>query len=315
MQAVLPQTPFRRRRLYWLRLAVFAIVTLAAGLVGIPYLLGVFSFYILTHPACGVGGDPGYFNPAFEPVNFTSEDGIEQSGYFIPGTNGATILQIPAYGGGRGAELYYAEVFNQLGYSVLTFNSRVCAGRSYMSLGYQEVADVVAAYDYLQTRPDVDPDRVGLWGFSSAGATSMMALPRLPRVRSVAAAGGYHDFAETMQLNDAPNFVLALYHAGATSAYRLITGDDVHVLSPIRAIEQFGSRPLLLVYGSLEVSLDGAQQMLQRARETGIFAELWVVPGADHGNYLSVAREAFVERLGAFYRATLLGDFAAASSN
>lgn len=313
MQAASPRTP-RRNRSYWLRLLAFAIVALVVGLVGIPYLLGVFNFYILTHPACGIGGDPGYFNPAFESVRFTSDDGVEQSGYFIPGTNGATILQVPAYGGGRGAELHYSEVFNQLGYSVLTFSSRVCVGRSYMSLGYQEVADVVAAYAYLQTRADVDPDRVGLWGFSSAGATAMMALPRLPLVRSVAAAGGYHDFAETMQLNDAPNFVLALYHAGATSAYRLITGDDVHVLSPIRAIDQFGSRPLLLVYGSLEVSLDGAEEMLQRARENGISAELWVVPGADHGNYLSVARAAFVERLGAFYRTTLL-DNTSASSN
>jgi dipeptidyl aminopeptidase/acylaminoacyl peptidase len=289
-------------------------MTLVAGLVGIPYLLGVFSFYILTHPACGVGGDPGYFNSAFESVRFISDDGVEQSGYFIPGTNSGTILQVPAYGGGRGAELHYAEVFNQLGYSVLTFSSRVCVGRSYMSLGYQEVADVVAAYAYLQTRADVDSDRVGLWGFSSAGATAMMALPRLPRVRSVAAAGGYHDFAETMQLNDAPNFVLALYHAGAAGAYRLITGDDVHVLSPISAIDQFDSRPLLLVYGSLEVSLDGAELMLQHARETGISAELWVVPGADHGNYLSVAREAFVERLGVFYRTTVL-DAAPAASN
>lgn len=305
MQAAIPRTP-RRTRSYWLRLFTFAGVTLVVGLVGIPYLLGVFSFYILTHPACAMGGDPGYFNPAFEFVRFTSADGVEQSGYFIPGTNGATILQVPAYGGGRGAELHYSEVFNQLGYSVLTLSSRVCAGRSYMSLGYQEVADVVAAFAYLQTRPDVDPERVGLWGFSSAGATAMMALPRLSQVRSAAAAGGYHDFAATMQLSDAPNFVLALYHAGATGAYRLITGEDVQVLSPIGAIDQFGSRPLLLVYGSLEVSLDGAEQMLQRAREKGISAELWIVPGADHGNYLSVAREAFFERVGAFYRTTLL---------
>ena len=296
----------RRTRRYWLRLLRLFIAALAGALVLLPLLLGVVSMYALTRPACSPGGNPGAFNPDYTDISFTSTNGLMIEGYFIPGTNGATIIIVPAYGNGRGGSLHYARVFNQAGFAVLLFESRVCTTQGWVSLGYQEAADVEAAYRYLLSRPDTDPARVGLHGFSSAGATSLMAMPRLPAIRSVSAEGGYHDYAALLGSLGEGTYFESLYRAAAITTYNLITGGSITDLSPINAIPQIGPRPVLLIYGSREVSLPGARLMLARAQETGVPAELWVVEGAGHGNYLSIAPEEFVERVVGFHQAALL---------
>src|SRR5439155_727368 len=46
------------------------------------------------------------------------------------------------------------------------------------SSGNAEYQDVVAAGKYLQSRPDVDPNRVGIWGLSYGGVLTSQALAR-----------------------------------------------------------------------------------------------------------------------------------------
>lgn len=303
----LPRSPRELRgRAYWLRLLRLFVVALGFALVALPFLLGVLSLWALTHTPCFAGRSPG--DLSYEDVSFPSARGIIQQGYFIPGDSGATIILVPAFGSGRGAELHYAAVFHNAGFNVLTMNSRVCTAQGWISLGYQEVEDVQAAYAYLLTRADVDPTRVGLHGYSSAGATSLMAMPRIPELRSVSAEGGYHDYAAMLGVGTATNFFDALYQLGATITYRLVTGDDITKLNPLDAIGQIGARPVLLVYGSREVSLPGARLMLERARQNAVPAELWVVEGAGHGQYLSIAPDEFVRRVVGFHQAALSGE-------
>jgi dipeptidyl aminopeptidase/acylaminoacyl peptidase len=300
--------PALSRRRYWLRLFRVFIIALAVALFLLPLALGFLSVWGLTRPPCNLGGDPGAFNPSYENIRFHSRNGLELDGYFIPGTNGATIINVPTFNMGRGAQLHYAQVFNEAGFHVLTFNARVCTSQGWISLGYQEVEDVQAAYDYLKTRPDVDISRVSLHGFSSASATAIMAAARMPEIRAVSAEGGYHNYNAVLELGQARNYFDALYQAGFAGGYRLITGDDMDVLSPIEVVDQFGTRPLLLIYGSKEVSLSGARQMLARAESAGVPVELWVVEGAEHGNYLSVAPVEFVRRVVGFHQSALLND-------
>src|SRR6185503_9362469 len=44
--------------------------------------------------------------------------------------------------------------------------------------GNSEYQDVLAAGRYLQTRPDVDPARIGIWGLSYGGLLTAQALAR-----------------------------------------------------------------------------------------------------------------------------------------
>lgn len=300
----LPPRPTLRSRAYWLRLLRFFLIALAFALFAVPFFLGVMSMWGLTRVPCSMGGTPG--DMPYEDVTFPTPNGLTQQGYFIPGTNGATIIQIPAFNLGRGAELHYVRVFHDAGFNVLTFNSRVCTSQGWISLGYQEVEDVQAAYEYLKTRSDVDPARVGLHGFSSAGSTGLMAMARMPELRSASAEGGYHDYADLLGLGGSATYFDTLYQFGAALAYRVFTGDEIEKLSPYDAIGHVGARPVLLVYGSREVTLPGARLMLERALQNGVPAELWVVEGAGHGNYLSVAPQEFVRRVVGFHQEALL---------
>jgi dipeptidyl aminopeptidase/acylaminoacyl peptidase len=72
------------------------------------------------------------------------------------------------------------------GYIVMSINYRsgVGYGRSFRGApntggaGNSEYQDVLAGGKYLQTRPDVDPERVGIWGLSYGGVLTSQALAR-----------------------------------------------------------------------------------------------------------------------------------------
>jgi uncharacterized protein len=291
----------------FLRLLLFTMVLLVVVVIVIPMVAGAGMISAIMHGDCGHSGrTPADLGLEYEDVVFTASDFTYQ-GYFMPGTNGGTVFIITPLNGDRGIDLPDAEILNRAGFNVLTFDSGTCVGRSFHSLGYLEADDAEAAYNYLLTRDDVDPERIDIHGFSSGGATSLIAAARIGGIRGVIAKGGYHDFAEqlglTGSLNDPISFLLA---RGAEVGYRLNSGSDVRVLSPLSVIDQISPRPILLIYGSYEVSLAGARRMLERANANDGNAELWVVDGASHGNYLTIAGEEYERRIVDFHTSVLL---------
>lgn len=307
MQTTAPlHAPTFNRRRYWLRLLSLAVFALVAGLVLLPLGLGFMLMWGLTHVPCAVSDDPSAYNLPYEDVRIPTPRGDSLRGFFLSGTNGATVIVVPALANDRGGDLRDAALLNAGGFNVLTFESTVCAGRPVHSLGYAEADDAMAAYDYLRTRADVDPERVSIHGFSSAGATSLFAAARLPALQAVSAMGGYHNMAEQLGLGQDHGFVHWLIALGAEAGYRLNTGLDVRTLSPLAVIDSIQPRPILLIYGSREVSLAGARQMQARSEAAGGNVELWVVDGAGHGDYAVQAGDAYAERLVRFHRAALL---------
>ncbi len=64
-----------------------------------------------------------------------------------------------------------------------------------------DIDELVASYEYLESRPDVDPTRVGLFGFSYAGGLSVLAAadPRIAdRIRFCFLLGGYYDLVSVV---------------------------------------------------------------------------------------------------------------------
>ncbi len=306
-----PATPPDNRytRRYWFRLGTFFAVTLTLAIAGVPALLGALSMLGLLYAPCGAGrttpADYGY--PA-ESVTLQARAGGSFRGYFVPGPNGATVIMPPPFAGGRNSRLDEMEILARHGYAVFMFESRRCAGMGPLSLGYQEVDEVADALDYLLARPDVDPDRIGVYGFSSAGATSVMAAARLPQLKAVIAEGGYGDFSVNALGHDRGQGLLTAYflppfRQSARMTYRLITGHSIDHLSPVSVIHQIAPRPILLIYGSREVSLPGARRQQAAAGDN---ARLWVVKGAGHGNYLSIAPEEYEQRIVTFFDESLL---------
>jgi pimeloyl-ACP methyl ester carboxylesterase len=302
-----PERSTSRRWRYWRRIISLGVFAVLVTVVIVPAGAGFVITYMLLNPACAEDGKtPADYGYTWEDVTLQARVGGSFRGYFIPGTNGAAIIIPPPYGGGRGSRLQEGDVLARHGYAVFSFESRRCAGMGSLSLGYEETDEVKDALDYLRTRADLDPDRIGILGFSSAGATSVMAAARFPEIRAVVAEGGYGDFAEgAVGLGTGSNVLETIFKASLAISYRIISGTNINKLSPEDMIGSIAPRPILLIYGGRERSLGGARRQLAAAGEN---AQLWVVGGAGHGDYLTIAPEEYEQRVVAFFDKALLGE-------
>lgn len=293
------QRTLRQRILYVTRVTLFTLVVLA---IVVPLALGAGFMLVLT--ASGCGGETVPPMP-FEDFSFPSSEFKRSTpAYFISAAepNGATVIVVPTGNAGRGDRMDEIAVYHAGGFNVLTYNSRACMGAP-NSLGYREADQVADALAYLASRPNVDTSRIGIHGFSAGGAAAIMAAARFPQINAVVAQGGYHDFRDEVERNTLATIWFApLFRFSAFAAYRLVTGNDISILSPISVIDQIAPRPILLVYGTDEPGLHGARLQLAAA---GSNAELWEVPGAGHGNYLAAAPDEYPRRVVGFMGAAL----------
>jgi len=119
---------------------------------------------------------PADYGMEFEVVTTTTEDGLVLYGWFIPGKNGSAIMIQHGSPGGRQDGLYEAQLFNQAGYSVLLGSFRAhdeCDGEL-ISFGHYEQGDLRSWHIYMINRDDVDHKRIGLYGESMGGGTSIL---------------------------------------------------------------------------------------------------------------------------------------------
>jgi dipeptidyl aminopeptidase/acylaminoacyl peptidase len=285
-----------RARFFYL-LRIFAVITVFL-LLFIPLALGFMFMVGVTHMPCGGDTAPDIHGMTdFERVTFTASTlDREVRAYLVRGTNGVTIILPPTGGSGAGYWRPEYRLLHAHGYNLFNFESRRCIGLP-ISLGYSEVDEVGDALAYLEARGDVDMTRVGAHGFSSAGATSIMAAARYPQIGAVIAEGGYHDFDRLTDDAVAGQWFAPLYRLGADAGYGLVTGMAMSVLSPISVIDRIAPRPVLLVYGTRESSLYGGRLQYEAA---GHNVALFEVPGAGHGDYYQSAPQEYTRRIIAF---------------
>ena len=102
----------------------------------------------------------------------------------------------------RGAGLRFNQLLAQHGFAVLTVDNRGSGGRgrdfqqaAYRNFGPVQFSDQIAALDQtLATNEQLDPDRVGWWGWSWGGNFTLYAMTHTGRIRAgVAVAPGNTD--------------------------------------------------------------------------------------------------------------------------
>ncbi|HEY7914805.1 MAG TPA: prolyl oligopeptidase family serine peptidase [Blastocatellia bacterium] len=178
---------------------------------------------------------------------------------------------------------YYhnAYAFNQYlasrGYMVLSVNFRcgIGYGRAFREAknrgarGASEYQDVVAAGKYLRSRPDVDVNRVGLWGGSYGGFLTAMGLAR---DSDIFAAGvdihGVHDWGA--RVSRSPQATSELVRLARES-------------SPINSVDKWKS-PVLLIHGDDDrnVAFSQTVDLVRRLRERKVKFEEMIFPDEVH---------------------------------
>jgi uncharacterized protein len=173
----------------WLGWLGVIALTLVAGVFLLALAIAVAGTNV---PPTALAGDtPADRGLAYEDAFFTTADGVALSGWYIPSQNGAAVAVLHGAGSTRSNVLEHAAVLARAGYGVLLFDARghgQSAGRA-MDFGWFGDADIAAALDYLAGRPDVDPARLALVGFSMGAEEAVGAAAGDTRIRGVVAEG------------------------------------------------------------------------------------------------------------------------------
>ncbi len=122
-----------------------------------------------------------------------SSDGIELAGWLVrPSTESKCPLIILTHGLSGIIDLdleRYAEKFTAGGYACLAYDHRNWGRSAGLPRGesdpWQQVADLREAISYARTLPEIDPERIGLWGTSYAGGHVLTTSALDRRVRCV----------------------------------------------------------------------------------------------------------------------------------
>lgn len=188
---------------------------------------------------------------------------------------------------------HWAYAYNQWlasqGYVVLSVNFRsgIGYGRSFRQApntgrnGNAEYQDVLAAGKYLQTRPEVDPTRVGIWGLSYGGVLTAQALARNSDIFVAGVdLAGVHLWGSSLDT--------------AAVSYRS---------SAISAIDTWKS-PVFLVHGDDDRNVDFAQTvgLVQLLRARNIYYELMVIPDDLHESMIHSIWLDTWDRMGKFLK-------------
>ncbi len=177
--------------------------------------------------------------------------------------------------------------FNQYmasqGYVVLSVNFRsgIGYGRDFRRAknqgprGASEYQDVVAAAKHLQSLPEVDAAKIGLWGGSYGGYLTAMGLARSPEIfKAGVDLHGVHDWA----------FRAREFSPGGSWG---ITDKDMDVAyksSPISDLSKW-TAPVLLVHGDDDrnVLFQQTTDLAEKLRDKNVQVEVLVLPDEVHG--------------------------------
>jgi dipeptidyl aminopeptidase/acylaminoacyl peptidase len=244
----------------------------------------------------------------FEPVTFVSRTGVVLTGRFFPGHGGATVVLTHGYGGSQDEMLPVADLLAHAGFGVLTYDSRGMGGsEGSPTLGRLEQQDLRSAIDYVVSRPDVDTARIGAMGHSTGGATTVLAAAYDDRIRAVVTDAGWSNIRHWLEPSSRDSFKGVTPVADLALRMLEYRADlDMDELRPVEVINRISPRPLLIVHGADDpvVPATDAQENYDAA---GSGKELWIIPGAGHGDTVTLKVPGYGARIVSFFEVALSG--------
>jgi dipeptidyl aminopeptidase/acylaminoacyl peptidase len=282
---------------FTLAVCVFAFLVLDIGLSSL-YV------YALTHPGCA---EPLPINEGLSSgeISLSTRDDLKLRAWYYPSKNGAAIIALGGVGGSLGDRLPPVQALIEAGYGVLQIDSRSCAQPARrVTLGGNELFDADAGLEYLLSNAEIDPGRIGVFGFSMGGVTALRLAARHPQVQAVVAEGGYDQLGKHItQPQEQISLTRRVFLYTVAINFWLQTGLNPWSISPLDDIAAISPRPVLLIFGEHEI--DRACGYLQ-FKAAGEPKTLWVVPNGDHGTNFDLDRFDYTSRVLDFFDLSLL---------
>ncbi len=284
-----------------IRLVIFASCVVVFGVGG--FYFGMTWKFVgeFTHPKCG---DPVLLQEVRTPEEYwlPTKDGIKIRVWYYPSQNGAAILVFGDERGALGDRLPPIETLLFYGYGIVQVDSRACAQPSKpVTWGGTEVLDAETALDFILSRDEVDPNRIGVFGYDLGCGTAIRVTARHPEIQGVVCDGGFSNLDDLLAFPEGAPLPRRFLHATVKEIFRLRTSIDPQTINPIADLPAIKPRPVYLIYGEFEAGA-GLEQF-EAAYEP---KELWLVPLGSHGRNHMVSPGRYAAYLWGFFDIALL---------
>ena len=240
----------------------------------------------------------------YREVAFDASDGVHLSGWYRPTRNGATLLVIHGGGGNRTGAVAHAKLLVRHGYGVLLYDARG-RGRSegqQNAFGWGWTKDIAGAIAFLESRPEVDAQRIGGLGLSTGADALVQAAGQGANLRAVVADGTAAESFEDWRRLQGITAMTPMF-AAEFATVRITSGTKSP--PPMEDMIKRLTKPLLLVSAGRAEEFKFAAKYDRAAGSRPVGH--WNLPEAGHTAAIRDAAPAYEGRVTAFFDAALNG--------
>ena len=254
---------------------------------------------------------PEHFSLAYEPIQLRADDGVFLKGWFVPAVKAGsdkTIIICHGWGSNKGEILNDTHFLAEEGYNLFYFDFRA-SGESkglISTIGYLEVKDFEAAYEFLKKYKSEESKHIGLLGLSMGSSVAIYAASKNKDIKCLVAENAFYSYTRVianwswlrMKMPYWPLVPITLFFV------RIKLKADPDRYSPRYNIGNV-VKPILFVnaeHDDLVPIKDGKKLFDKCASEK---KELWIVPGAVHAKCAEVSGENYRKKIINFFNDNL----------
>jgi pimeloyl-ACP methyl ester carboxylesterase len=290
-------------------IAAFALfllsVTLVLFIVGPSLLLRPRRRRAEFYRALGLPVTPTELALPHEEINVTAAPGLKLNCWLIKAAAPVkgTILHLHGLADCKLDGLRLAKLFHDHHYNVMLYDARD-HGESdgeFCTYGYFEKHDVPTVIDYLQTRSDIAPGRIGIFGTSMGAAVALQAAAIDGRIAAVVAENSFatlrtifDDYQKRMVM--LPFHFLRNIVIKRSEYLARFRANDVSPLDCARSLRI----PVMFIYGTDDHLINCRYSVaLYDAKPAP--KDLFAIPGAKHNDTWKTAGGAYEQKLLTFF--------------
>ena len=256
-----------------------------------------------------------YRMATYETVRFPSRQAnIHLSGWYIEIDPAAPVV-IVTHGMNASKKdanvLVPAGMLSHSGFNVLMYDLRNHGesdhdnGRT--SIGNKEYQDVLGAWNWLRKAKGYSPERIGVYGVSLGGATTLDSFGEEPQIAAAFVDSPFGNLPEIIKAELARNHYPTILTASVILMARIVSGDHLLARSPTDAIYNDRGRPIYIVHGTGDerISVDQTRELAALAKQTGANLTVWIPEGVGHIGSVFVHPNEYQRKLVDFFKMAL----------
>ena len=239
-----------------------------------------------------------------ERIGWTLADGARQSAFYLPSQNGAVILYAHGSPGTALSMLPEAQALSRAGYGAILIDLPgygESEGRRVW--GDQFLESIRLAVDFAQSRPGINPARIGGHGYSSGGSLMARAAAADPRVSALVLVASYTNNADQLR-HGFRHRVPGLANLAVAATYW--AGVPVSSLDTVEALGKMGDRRTLIISGGRDHTIP--LEMAERLRASSVRTEKIIFEQMDHVGFTEKVGEPYLGALKNFWDDALTGN-------